>query len=75
MRLVRQWLVAGLVAGNKLQKGDSMFLILAIVFLLIWAFGSLVFHAVGGMIHLLLAVALVSALLHFVRRPGGRAGV
>ena len=30
-----------------------MFLILAIVFLLIWAFGSLVFHAVGGMIHLL----------------------
>jgi Family of unknown function (DUF5670) len=52
-----------------------MLLILASVFLLIWAFGSLVFHAIGGMVHLLLAVALVSALLHFVRRPGGRAGV
>lgn len=52
-----------------------MFLILAVVFLLIWAIGSLVFHAVGGMVHLLLAVALVSALLHFVRGRGGRARV
>ena len=49
-----------------------MFLILAVVFLLIWVIGSLVFHVVGGMVHLLLAVALVSAVLHFGRgRKGG----
>ena len=52
-----------------------MFLILAVVFLLIWAIGSLVFHAVSGMVHLLLLVAVVSALLHFLRGSRGRARV
>jgi Family of unknown function (DUF5670) len=53
-----------------------MFLILAVVFLMIWVIGSFVFHAVGGMVHLLLAVALVSAVLHFGRgRGGGRSRV
>lgn len=49
-----------------------MFLILAIVLLLVWGVGSLAFHAVGAMIHLLLAFALVSLVVHFVRGGGGR---
>jgi hypothetical protein len=63
------------MTATKFQKETQIFLFLAVVFLLIWAIGSLVFHAVGGLVHLLLAVALVSALLHFVRDRGGRARV
>ncbi len=53
-----------------------MFLVLAIVLFIVlfmvWGVGSLAFHAVGAMIHLLLIVALVSVIVHFVR--GGRSG-
>jgi hypothetical protein len=59
-------------AGFK-KKEICMFLILAIVLLLVWGVGSLAFHAVGAMIHLLLALALVSVVVHFVR--GGGRGV
>jgi hypothetical protein len=48
-----------------------MFLILAVVLFVVWGLGSLAFHAVGAMIHLLLAFALVSLIVHFVR-GGGR---
>ena len=47
-----------------------MFLILAIVFAVCWGLGLFAFHAVGGLIHLLLIVALISVVVHFVR--GGR---
>jgi len=49
-----------------------MFMTLALVLLLIWGIVSLAFHAVGGLIHLLLVFAAVSIVLHFVR--GGRGG-
>jgi Family of unknown function (DUF5670) len=48
-----------------------MFLISAIVLFVTWGLASLAFHVVGGMIHLLLALALVSVIVHFVR-GGGR---
>jgi len=44
-----------------------MFLILFIVLLVAWLAGFLVFHIAGGLIHLLLIVALVSLIVHFVR--------
>jgi hypothetical protein len=49
-------------------KGDPMFLILAIVLAVFWVFGWLAFHAAGGLIHLLLLVALISVVVHFMRR-------
>jgi hypothetical protein len=51
-----------------------MFLLLAIVLVVMWGVGSLAFHAAGALIHLALALALVSALVHFVagRGPGAR---
>lgn len=51
-----------------------MFLLLAIVFVVVWGVGSLAFHVAGALIHVLLALALVSALVHFVvgRGPGAR---
>jgi hypothetical protein len=33
----------------------------------LWLLGFLAFHVAGGLIHLLLIVALISLVLHFVR--------
>jgi Family of unknown function (DUF5670) len=44
-----------------------MFLVLFIVLLLAWMLGFLAFHVAGGLIHLLLIVALVSLVVHFMR--------
>lgn len=44
-----------------------MFLMLAVVLAVSWGLGMLVFHVAGGLIHLLLIVALVSVIIHFVR--------
>ena len=44
-----------------------MFLILFIVLLLAWVLGFLAFHVAGGLIHLLLIVAIISLIVHFMR--------
>jgi len=47
-----------------------MFLMLFIVLLVAWLFGWAAFHVAGGLIHLLLIVAAISLVVHFVRgRP------
>lgn len=43
-----------------------MFAILAVIFVVLWALGWFAFHAAGGLIHLLLIVALISVVVHFV---------
>jgi hypothetical protein len=48
-----------------------MFLVLFIVLLVAWFFGWAAFHVAGGLIHLLLIVAVISLVVHFVR---GRSG-
>jgi Family of unknown function (DUF5670) len=50
-----------------------MFLTLAIIFAVVWALGWFAFHAAGGLIHLLLIIALISVVVHFVRGRGVRA--
>ena len=43
---------------------------LFIVLLVAWLFGWVAFHVAGGLIHLLLIVAVISLVVHFVRgRP------
>lgn len=49
---------------------DSLFLVLFFVLVIAWLFSWLLFHVAGGLIHILLVVAVVSLILHFVR--GGR---
>jgi hypothetical protein len=44
-----------------------MFLGLFVLLLICWFFGFVVMHAAGGLIHLLLIVAVISLILHFVR--------
>jgi hypothetical protein len=46
---------------------DFVFLILFFVLLGVWMAGWLAFHVAGGLIHLLLIVAVVSLILHLFR--------
>lgn len=49
-----------------------MFMALFFILLVIWLVSFLAFHVAGGLIHLLLIVALISLVMHFVR---GRSAV
>ncbi len=45
----------------------SLFLISAIVLFVLWVLGWFVFHVAGGLIHVLLVVAIITLIVHFVR--------
>ena len=48
----------------------SRFLILFMALFVVWVLGGFVFHVAGGLIHILLVVAVISLIVHFVRgRP------
>jgi hypothetical protein len=44
-----------------------MFLTLFVVLVVAWLLGWFTFHAAGALIHLLLIVAVISLIVHFVR--------
>lgn len=44
-----------------------MFLILFIVLLVAWLLGFVAFHVAGGLIHLLLIIAVICLIVHFAR--------
>jgi hypothetical protein len=46
--------------------GSAMFLILAIVLVVAWLAGFVVFHTAGFLIHLLLIFAVISFIIHFI---------
>ena len=48
-------------------KEISMFLALFAVLLVLWLLGFFAFHVAGGLIHLLLIVAVIALVVHFVR--------
>jgi hypothetical protein len=48
-------------------KETPMFLILFFLLLVMWLMGFLAFHIAGGLIHLLLIVAVVSLVVHLFR--------
>ena len=45
----------------------SLFLFSAIILFVAWVLGWLVFHVAGGLIHILLVVAVITLIVHFVR--------
>lgn len=47
-----------------------MLMTIAVVLLVLWLLGFLAFHVTSGLIHIILVVALIMFVLHFVR--GGR---
>ena len=63
-------------AGNPIWEADfqyvggedmSIFTILFVVLLLAWILGFGVFHVAGALIHILLVLAVIALILHFVR--------
>jgi Family of unknown function (DUF5670) len=47
---------------------DFAFLVLFFVLLIIWLIAWAAFHVAGGFIHLLIVIAVISLIIHFVRR-------
>lgn len=45
-----------------------MFGLIALVLVVLWALGFFAFHVTAAFIHLLLIIAVVLVVLHFVRR-------
>ena len=45
-----------------------MFLILFVILLILWLGGFFAFHIAGGLIHLLLLLAVIALIVHFVKR-------
>jgi hypothetical protein len=43
-----------------------MFAMLAVILVVAWLLGFGVFHVAGGLIHLLLVIAIISIIWHFV---------
>jgi hypothetical protein len=48
-------------------KEISMFITLFVILLVMWLLGLFAFHVTGGLIHLLLVIALISLVVHFFR--------
>lgn len=44
-----------------------MFLVLCLVLFVAWILGFTMFHVAGGLIHILLLIAVISLVMHFVR--------
>jgi uncharacterized protein DUF5670 len=45
----------------------SKFMIAFLILMIAWICGWIVFHVTSGFIHILLALAVVSLILHFIR--------
>jgi hypothetical protein len=52
---------------SNVTKENSMFLTLFVVLVVMWLMGFFAFHVAGGLIHLLLIIALISLVLHLFR--------
>jgi hypothetical protein len=48
-------------------SGDPMLLTLAIILFVVWALGFLAFHVTVAIIHLLIVLAVIALVMHFVR--------
>jgi hypothetical protein len=53
-------------AGEGITMNFGPFLLIAIVLLLAWAGGFLMFHAASALIHVLLLLAVLSFIFHFI---------
>jgi hypothetical protein len=63
---------AQLRAGdNRIDRRTLMLYTIAVVLIILWALGFLAFHVGGGLIHLLLVIAIIVILLRIIqgRRP------
>jgi hypothetical protein len=55
-----------------IEENDFMLLIIGAILFIVWILGLTAFHVAGGFIHLLVVLAVISLIMHFVR---GRSAV
>jgi Flp pilus assembly protein TadB len=70
LRNRRQTGPASLPSNHQQKEGEgnmSIFIGLFIVLLIAWLLGFAVFHVASALIHILLVVAVIALILHFVR--------
>jgi uncharacterized protein DUF5670 len=59
---------------RQMVRRFTMLLAIAIILALAWLFGFVVFHVASGAIHVLLVLAVIGLIIHFVRMAGSRGG-
>jgi hypothetical protein len=57
----------GVCEARALEEREFMWLIIGIVLVVLWLGGFLVFHTAGFLIHILLVLAVISIIFHFLR--------
>jgi hypothetical protein len=68
-------LLSGRPIGPPPATTGSMLLALALLLAMAWVFGFTVFHVANFAIHILLLLALVALVVHFVRPIGPRSTI
>jgi hypothetical protein len=56
---------------NQLRKGTDMLFTIAIILVILWVLGLVTSYTMGGVIHVLLVIAIIIVLVNFI---GGRKG-
>ncbi len=61
------------IQHNLARRGGvmSIFMVFFVILLIAWLLGFSVFHAAGALIHILLIVAVIALILHFVTARRG----
>lgn len=57
--------------SSRPQKGDTMLYTIAVILLVMWLLGMVTSYTLGGLVHLLLALAIITVLVRVIqgRRP------
>jgi len=66
---VRGWnpVATSHVEGELFRPGGSVLALIGLVLLVMWLLGFVAFHVTTGVIHVLLVLALISIIMHFLR--------
>jgi hypothetical protein len=55
------------VVDELFRPGGSVLALIGLVLLVLWLLGFVAFHVTSGVIHILLILALISIIIHFLR--------
>jgi hypothetical protein len=55
------------VQDELFRPGGSVLALIGLVLLVMWLLGFVAFHVTSGVIHVLLVLALISIIVHFLR--------
>lgn len=49
---------------------SSLLYLIAVILVIAWALGFFAFHVAGGIIHMLLVIAVIAVIFRLIRGPG-----